>query len=327
MTVDHEHAPPACVVCGNSRGNRTFTAREMMFGLRDEFEYVECGACGCLQIASVPDDLGRYYPEDYYSFKPASTAGTGIRQALLAYRTADQIGYSNPLGRLLTRLTGNEPYAWGRRAGVRREDSVLDIGCGSGWILAGMRRAGYSRLVGIDPFIPGSVEEGPGFRIMKMDASQLDGEFDFVMMHHAFEHVPDPAAMLGEIHRLLKPGKLALLRIPVADSYAWRKYGTNWVQLDAPRHLFLHTRRSIEALASAAGLELVDVIHDSTGLQFWGSEEYARDIPHTNPRSVAGDSPSPIFTRRELRRFEVEAKELNRRGEGDQACFYLRKPK
>ena len=298
----------------------------MMFGLREEFSYVECDACGCLQIVPAPEDLGRYYPDDYYSFKPASAVRSGLRQALLAHRTADQMGYANPLGRLLTRLTGNEPYAWGRRAGVRREDSVLDIGCGSGWILSGMRRAGYSRLLGVDPYIPGDVEDGPGFRILKMDASEVDGEFDFVMMHHAFEHVPDPAAMLRQIHRLLKPGKLALLRIPVADSYAWRTYGTNWVQLDAPRHLFLHTRRSIETLAGAAGLELEDVIHDSTGLQFWGSEEYVRDIPHTDPRSVARRSPAPIFSRGELRRFEARAKELNRRGEGDQACFYLRKP-
>ena len=326
MTGGDEREPPACGVCGNGRGNRSFRAREMMFGFRDEFEYVECGACGCLQIVPIPADLGRYYPDDYYSFKPASTRRSGLRQALLAHRTADQMGYSNPLGRLLTRLTGNELFAWGRRAGVRREDSVLDIGCGSGWILSGMRRAGYTRLMGVDPYIPGDVQDGPGFRIAKMDASEVEGEFDFVMMHHAFEHVPDPAATLREIHRLLKPGKLALLRIPVADSYAWRTYGVNWVQLDAPRHLFLHTRRSIETLAAAAGLELVDVIHDSTGLQFWGSEEYARDIPHFDPRSVARDSPAPIFSRRELRRFEERAKELNRRGEGDQAGFYLRKP-
>jgi SAM-dependent methyltransferase len=326
MTVDQERQSPACAVCGNSRGNRKFTAREMMFGLREEFEYVECDACGCLQISPAPADMGRYYPDDYYSFKPASTGRSGLRQALLTYRTAHQMGYANPLGRLLTRLTGNELFAWGRRAGVRRGDSVLDIGCGNGAVLSAMRRAGYSRLVGIDPYIPGDVHDGPGFRIMRMEASQLDGEFDFVMMHHAFEHVPDPAAMLRQIHRLLKPGKLALLQIPVADSYAWRTYGPDWVQLDAPRHLFLHTRRSIEILAAAAGLEVEDVIHASTGMQFWGSEQYARDIPHNDPRSVATGASNPVFSKAELRRFEAKAKELNRRGEGDQACFYLRKP-
>ena len=41
----------------------------MMLGTRDEFDYVQCGKCGCLQIEEVPDNLGEYYPQDYYSFR------------------------------------------------------------------------------------------------------------------------------------------------------------------------------------------------------------------------------------------------------------------
>jgi SAM-dependent methyltransferase len=326
MRSEDDAVAHACGVCGNARGNRAFAAREMMFGFRDEFRYVECAACRCLQIVPIPEDLGRYYPDDYYSFKASPTASPALRQAVLANRTAYQMGDANPLGWLLTRVTKNELYAWGRRAGLRRDDAVLDIGCGSGAMLLGMRNAGFTSLLGADPYIEGDIEYPNGVRILKREAAEVVGEFDFIMMHHAFEHVPDPAGTLREIHRLLRPTKLALLRIPVADSYAWRTYGTDWVQLDAPRHLFLHTRRSIEILAAGAGLEVVDVIHDSTGLQFWGSEQYARDIPHGDPRSVATDSDHPIFSRAELRRFEEQARELNRRGAGDQACFYLRRP-
>jgi hypothetical protein len=31
-----------------------YTGREMMFGLGDSFEYLQCTRCGCLQIAVVP---------------------------------------------------------------------------------------------------------------------------------------------------------------------------------------------------------------------------------------------------------------------------------
>ena len=56
----------ACRICRNEHGNTSFQAREMMFGFGDEFEYVECAQCGCLQIRSYPADLSKYYPSNYY---------------------------------------------------------------------------------------------------------------------------------------------------------------------------------------------------------------------------------------------------------------------
>ena len=58
-----------CKVCGNSEDNKSFQIREMMFGYRDEFTYFECSKCGCLQIAKIPQNMGKYYPAKYYSFK------------------------------------------------------------------------------------------------------------------------------------------------------------------------------------------------------------------------------------------------------------------
>ena len=34
--------------------------REMLFGLRETFEYHRCPSCGVMRIGSVPDDLGRH---------------------------------------------------------------------------------------------------------------------------------------------------------------------------------------------------------------------------------------------------------------------------
>ena len=38
----------ACAVCGNAYGNAIHVAREMMFGFRDRFHYLECAACKVL---------------------------------------------------------------------------------------------------------------------------------------------------------------------------------------------------------------------------------------------------------------------------------------
>ena len=34
-----------------------------------DFVKVECAACGCVQIAAIPADLSRFYPDDYFSFR------------------------------------------------------------------------------------------------------------------------------------------------------------------------------------------------------------------------------------------------------------------
>jgi hypothetical protein len=61
----------ACAICGNRHENRTHVARKMMYGLRDEFRYLECGNCRCVHLNDIPQDMSKYYPENYYSFAPA----------------------------------------------------------------------------------------------------------------------------------------------------------------------------------------------------------------------------------------------------------------
>ena len=61
-----------CRVCGNSENNKIFNLKEMMFGFRDKFTYVECLKCGCLQIVEIPNNIEKYYPSNYYSFNKLS---------------------------------------------------------------------------------------------------------------------------------------------------------------------------------------------------------------------------------------------------------------
>jgi SAM-dependent methyltransferase len=200
---------------------------------------------------------------------------------------------------------------------------ILDVGCGAGQVLREMSDAGFTRLTGVDPYIAADIEIGPGALVRKGDVPGLEGPFDFVMMNHSFEHVPDPAATLSAIARLLPPGRLLLVRVPVAGTWAWREYGADWVQLDAPRHVHIHTERSLRLLAERTGFALKDSWYDSGSFQFWGSEQYRRGIPLYAPRSHAVDPKASGFTARQVRDFEARAAELNRRRDGDQACFYL----
>ena len=106
---------------------------------------------------------------------------------------------------------------------------------------------------------------------------------------------------------------------------AWREYGVDWVQLDAPRHLIIHSTSSIEMIAKQAGLRVTSTVYDSTALQFWGSEQCCRGIALADPRSYAVNPEQSIFTPQQIAEYASEAERLNTAGDGDQACFYLQR--
>jgi len=316
----------ACRICGNRDGNRSYIAREMMFGFRDEFEYVQCAACECLQMREVPVDLGRYYPSDGYSaHQPqALVADTPVKALLRHHRAAYSLYGRDLFGAALCRIFGVPAFYPSychqlRKLGARLDDRILDVGSGTGAMLINLQTMGFRNLVGVDPFVAEEIRYENGVRILKQELAETEGQFDLITLHHSFEHMPEPAEVFRHLHRLLTPGRQLLLRIPVVPCYAWSHYGTDWVQLDAPRHLFIHSPRSIRLMAEQVGLEVAGVEYDSTEMQFGGSERYRRDVP-----LLADEAPVPDEQRALYRE---KARELNARGEGDQACFYLRKPR
>lgn len=299
-------------------------AREMMYGTREPFEYVECGSCGCLQIAEVPADLSPYYPAGYYSYDAPSRGR--VRRLLKRQRLRYALGLPSPGGAALTRRYGLSPIGrWLAPLRLPLDARVLEVGCGAGHLLFEMRDAGFTSLTGGDPFTPEETHSR-GVRVLRRSVHEVEGTFDAVMLHHTFEHLPDPQETLRSVRRLLRPGGQALLRIPVADSYACREYRADWVQLDAPRHLFLHTEASVRRLAAEADLAVTDIVHDSSAFQLWGSEQYRMDIPLYAEGSHAVDPAASPFTADEIRAYERRADELNRLGDGDQACYYLTRP-
>lgn len=150
----------------------------------------------------------------------------------------------------------------------------------------------------------------------KKSVHDLQGTWDVNMYHHSFEHVPDPILELRAAARLLGKGGVCLLRIPTVSSHAWDHYRENWYQIDAPRHLFLHSVENMSVLAESAGFRVHSVVYDSTADPFARSESYKLGIPFTSRGS-------PRFSTSQWRRWKEKARELNRQKRGDQAAFYL----
>ncbi|HMA33862.1 MAG TPA: class I SAM-dependent methyltransferase [Chloroflexia bacterium] len=230
-----QRAPGGCPH-PEGRQKALFTARDYISG--DLFVLRRCGACGLVRTSPPPpgDEIGRYYPQGYY--------GRGKR-------------YSLPLERLLDWL-----YAFRGRliemANGLESGRVLDIGCGRGLLLHQLRKRGWE--------VAGTELSEDSARYAR-DVLQIDvktanihdldypaEEFDTVILWHVLEHITDPAGLLREVTRILRPGGTLLVAVPNFASVEARLARAHWFHLDVPRHLSHFTPAVLRALLQEAGL-------------------------------------------------------------------------
>lgn len=96
---------------------------------------------------------------------------------------------------------------------------VLSIGCGLAVELLLLRKQGYN-TIGLDPersFLRKGKKGGNADYFIQAVGEQIplhDGIFDLVLLFEVLEHVMNPALVLNEINRLLKPGGILFVTVP-----------------------------------------------------------------------------------------------------------------
>jgi SAM-dependent methyltransferase len=313
-----------CRVCHNSANNKVHIFRETFYRTLECFEYMECTACGCLSITEIPQHMGNYYPEWYYS--KGNLAGTKLprwKRLLKRQRTLYWLTRRNLLGRVLAR---GERAPWLieklRQVRIGIDDHILDVGSGNGSLLVYMATEGFMHLTGADPFIDGDIAYPNGVVVFQRDIAELDASlnssFTLIMFNDSFEHLPAPRVALEHARRLLTESGTVMIRTPVADSFAWHSYGPDWHKLDAPRHFVIHTRKSLGIAAEQAGLRLIECRDESDETQFWKSEVCRAGVPLFQAKKDG-------YSAELLAHWRAEAHRLNALGEGDRVCCYLNK--
>jgi len=81
----------------------------------------------------------------------------------------------------------------------------------------------------------------------------------------------------------------------------------------------------MDILAEEEGFEIEEVVYDGTAFQFWGSEQYRKDIPLRDERSYLVHPERSLFSADRMEEYNRFAAELNAKGDADQACFFVRK--
>lgn len=233
-----------CKICGARGKFKTWLVKEMMQGTGHQFSYFACDRCQCLQIVSVPDNLGDYYGNDYYSYQ--------------VDENPDKV-FEAPV----TNMT-----------------KILDVGCGAGAWLLGKAEQGYGNLYGCDPFLDKDRSYGDRVTIQSCSIHEMEGEgtFDLIRMSDSFEHMTDPLEVLKSARRLLKEDGVLDMTIPTYPNIAFEQFGPYWYQIDAPRHIFLHSKESLAYLAEKSSLMIQNTCYDSNNSQFIRSYFYEHGI-------------------------------------------------
>jgi SAM-dependent methyltransferase len=176
----------------------------------------------------------------------------------------------------------------------------LDLGCGHRLLPAWMKQADLRQrslvsrarlVVGVDLDMP-SLHRNDLLRgrVLAGNLESLpfdDGAFDLVTANMVVEHLSNPAAALGEINRVLRPGGRLIFHTPnrlapftrlTERSPQWLKHLMirlleNRDESDVfPTHYRLNREEQIHAAASAAGLrvEAIDLVESSPELVMLG---------------------------------------------------------
>ena len=309
MPIDSAYT---CHYC-HSTQRTIFLATERMLGLGGEFRYASCTSCGSIQLFTIPEDLGPYYPRDYYSFGLLQPSGL-IRNLLkkIRIRTFLATGWKFFL----------PPFGgyWLKKLHPKFTDRIADVGCGNGQLLYELHVSGFKDLHGFDPFLENESRLGAGLQLWKKELEQTDLYFDVLMMHHSFEHMADPELVFKTCFERLNPGGRLLVRCPVSDAAVWKEKQSLWVQLDAPRHMTIPSTQGFVAAAQRSGFEVQEIIFDSTSFQFWGTALYEQG------EKLDSGKVRTYFSEKQLVEWEQKAIQYNQECVGDQACFFCVKP-
>jgi SAM-dependent methyltransferase len=236
-----------CPLCSSEKIALHFSCNDHFISKKD-FPIFKCSACGFLFTQDYPEEteIAQFYESDNYISH--SDISEGFSNKL--YRVARGIMLrkkKNLIGKI-TRL---------------KKGTILDIGSGTGYFAATMKRAGWmargieinekARNFSIANF---ELEVDPPDRIMSYESNS----FDCVTLWHVLEHFHDPFKNISEIYRLLKPGAICVVALPNCNSYDANHYKRFWAAWDVPRHLWHFQPSTFRIFSEKSGFILENLI-------------------------------------------------------------------
>jgi predicted SAM-dependent methyltransferase len=223
--LEADATPRSCNVCQEPLVPLFTNVRDPV--TRESFAILTCSRCGLGHTDPRPSGMKRYYAEPYYGNRHGITAEFCTRRALRLLESA---------------------------AGKSIQKRLLDVGCGDGSFLLAAKEAGW-RVVGTEINTlwgkTSSLDVRPS-----LDHMGQNERFDCVTMWHSLEHMPDIKSTLNTIGGLLTKTGTLIIAVPNTRSPQAKYFGSRWIHLDVPRHLYHFDSSSLRFSLKRAGFHI-----------------------------------------------------------------------
>ena len=150
----------------------------------------------------------------------------------------------------------NNLILWALRRYVPEWRSLLEVGCGTGYVLAGIRAAfPDAKLCGSELFAEGlrfAAERLPGVELFQMDACRIPfvDHFDVVGAFDVLEHIEHDREVLSQLHHALVTGGSLLITVP-QHQFLWSR------QDEIACHVRRYSAAELRTKVEAAGFRIV----------------------------------------------------------------------
>lgn len=205
------------------------------------------------------EELSNYYDKKYYQ------EGCGSYEVRYS---DEEIKYFRLKASLLFRQM--------KRIMRRRFCSLLDVGCGEGWLLDKFYKEGVS-VRGIDfsafalnkfhSHLKSYFEQGNVYELLKREI-KAGRKYDVIIAANVLEHVTDPVDLLDSLKRLLAKDGMLVIVVPndfsnLHNYLLKKKFIDRPFWLAFPEHLSYFNKMSMEKLLSDRGFKLEAVVADN----------------------------------------------------------------
>lgn len=146
---------------------------------------------------------------------------------------------------------------------LKKRDNILEIGCGSGFVLSALKTNGFSKVIGVEPSklaVEAADKNIRGQIIQKPFSGSLfpKKSFRFIFILQTLDHIPDPNTFLKACFEALEPGGFILSYHHNVDSWSAKFMGEKSPIFDI-EHTYLYSHQTSRRIFEKAGFEVKEV--------------------------------------------------------------------
>jgi len=220
---------------------------EIIFELNENQTLLSCKKCSLIFNSCCVSDISSIYNEDYYQSEQKDNVGgyfsyDRMEKAILkTYRFA-------------IRFIRNNAYS--------KQMSILDVGCGYGFILKYFRDISGFDICGVELSEKAALEAmkiTPNIIQEPIENIKFDKSFDFITAFELIEHLINPVLFFEIAAKLLKDKGYLFITTPNIASLWFTLLKKRWPGIHHNYHNVYFSPLTIKTIANQCGFEIISI--------------------------------------------------------------------